>query len=152
MNAERPHVRIGEGSVVAKMACLKLERVHGQPGGTVRLSPVTGNSLENKEFWKYTPSGTFEFNSINPDAFEYFRLGEEYRVVITHVPEVERLRGELAFIEAETESLRTTGKTLSGWDVGKDPERIAREISDREKLAAPLRDAIRRMEGGTFPV
>ena len=132
------------------MACLKLERVHGQKGGTIRLSPVTGNSLENKEFWKYTPSGTFEFNSINPDAFEYFRLGEEYRVVITHVPEVERLRGELEFLEAEIISLREKGETLGAWRVGS-PEQVAREISDREKLAAPLRDAIRTIEDGTFP-
>ncbi|OYV49532.1 MAG: hypothetical protein B7Z78_13435 [Rhodospirillales bacterium 20-60-12] len=150
MSAERPHVRIGKGSVVAKMVCLKLEQVHGQKGGTIRLSPVTGNSLENKEFWRYTPSGTFEFNSINPAAFEYFRLGEEYRVVITHVPEVERLRGELEFLEAEIVSLREKGETLGAWRVGS-PEQVAREISEREKLAAPLRDAIRRMEGGTFP-
>ena len=132
-------------TVVAKLACVKLERVHGQKGATVRLSPVTGNTLQNKTFWQYTPSGTFEFNSINEDAFAYFQLGEEYLVRMTRIPEVERVRGELEFLEKEIESLRTSGKTLGGWNVG-DPARIQQEVSDREKMAAPLRDRVRELE------
>ncbi len=131
----------GKRGVVAKLACLKLERVHGQTGGTIRLSPVTGNTLENKTFWQYTPSGTFEFNSINEEAFSYFRLGEEYRVEITAVPEVERVQAELDFLMAEITSLREKGETLGRWRVGS-PEQVAREIADREKLAQPLRARI----------
>lgn len=131
-------------SVVAKMVCLKLERVHGQKGGTVRLSPVTGNTLENKEFWQYTPSGTFEFNSINEDAFGYFEIGEEYLVTMRRIPEEERVRGELDFIEAEIASLREKGETLGQWHVGS-PEQVAREVENREKLAAPLRDRLKEL-------
>jgi hypothetical protein len=108
------------------------------------LSPVTGNTLENKTFWQYTPSGTFEFNSINEEAFSYFRLGEEYRVEITAVPEVERVQAELDFLVAEITSLREKGETLGHWRVGS-PEQVAREITDREKLAQPLRARIKEL-------
>lgn len=136
---------VGPSSVRAKMACLKLERVHGQKGGTIRLSPVTGNSLENKSFWTYTPSGTFEFNSINEDAFAYFELGEEYLVTITRVPKLQRIRDELAYIEAEAKSIRETGETLSHWRIPSEEQRNY-ELEQREKLMAPLRDRVRELE------
>ena len=36
---------------------------------TVNMSVVTyGPEAENKEFWKWTPSGTFTINCVNPDV------------------------------------------------------------------------------------
>lgn len=89
------------------MVCLKLEQIHGSTGGTVRLSPVTGwGGKENAEFWKYTPSGTFEFNTINEDAYRQFRLGEEYYVDIVKVPELDRVRAERDYVLEAIEKLR----------------------------------------------
>ena len=145
-----PHVQLAPRSVRAKMACLKIERVHGQKGGTIRLSPVTGNSLENREFWQYTPSGTFEFNSINEDAFRYFELGEEYYVDIVRIPRVQRLRDELAFLEAEIASIRGKGETLGHWRIPS-PEQRQYEVESREKLARPLRQEVSELEAARVP-
>jgi hypothetical protein len=42
--------------------------------------PVYATSEENKLFWKYTPSGTFEFSTINEGAAKMFKFGHEYYV------------------------------------------------------------------------
>ena len=130
--------------VTAKMVCVKLEQSHGQKGGLFRLSPVMGTSLENRTFWDASPSGEFWISTSNPAAFRYFQLGEEYRIRIEHVPEVDRLRGELEFKEAEIASLRKDGKYLGGWAPGK--ERADSEIASFESTCAALRDRIRELE------
>lgn len=58
----------------------KTEYAGGGNGGTgkVVLVPVVGGSEENKEFWKYTPSGKIELYIDNPEAFKAFELGEYY--------------------------------------------------------------------------
>lgn len=43
---------------------------------SISLIPVISGSEENKEFWKYTPSGKVELNVTNPDA--QFEFGEYY--------------------------------------------------------------------------
>jgi len=49
----------------------------GNDGGRkVTLLPVIGNSEENKEWSKYTPSGSIELHITNPDA--KFEFGEYY--------------------------------------------------------------------------
>lgn len=108
---------IDEPRTRLKMVCLKLEQQHGSTGGTVRLSPVTGwGGKENAEFWKYTPSGTFEFNTINEDAYRQFRLGEEYYVEIRQVPVLDRVHAEREYVLAEIEKLRpqVEGKNPDG--------------------------------------
>lgn len=40
--------------------------------------PVTGQ--DNKEFWKYTPSGKLEFNCLNPNVD--FETGKDYFIDI----------------------------------------------------------------------
>lgn len=50
---------------------------------TVRLTPVTGDSEENKKFWKWTPTGSIEFGTINDEAVKQFEPGKEYYVDFT---------------------------------------------------------------------
>lgn len=45
---------------------------------TVKMTAVTTGSEENKDFNKYTPSGSFEMFVDNPKALGFFELGEEY--------------------------------------------------------------------------
>lgn len=65
---------------------------HGQyvyepvPMATVKLSPVYANndpSHENSKFWSATPSGSFEFGTVNLAAVADLEIGSEYYVDIT---------------------------------------------------------------------
>ncbi|MGI0067321.1 MAG: hypothetical protein ACREB9_02700 [Thermoplasmata archaeon] len=104
--SDAEHVQLQRPGTRLKMVCLKLEQAHGSTGGTVRLSPVTSwGGKENAEFWKLTPSGTFEFFSINEDAYRQFKLGEEYYVGISLVPELDRLLAEHAYVWEQHEKI-----------------------------------------------
>jgi hypothetical protein len=46
------------------------ETLHGY-----KFSPVTQGSEENKAFFKWTPSGSLEFGTVQAQAFE---IGKEY--------------------------------------------------------------------------
>lgn len=129
--------------VRCKMRCLKLEQMDGQEGGTVRLAPVTGyGGEENKEFWKYTPNGTFEFNSINPLAFDQFKLGREYYVDITPVPEVVTLKARLA----EVEKLLPQAQERSRLNTDKPDPWYHQQAKDLEREQAALNDRIKELE------
>jgi hypothetical protein len=45
-----------------------------------QFSAVTGPSHENKEFWKWTPSGTLNVSTVSDGQFE---TGKEYYLDIT---------------------------------------------------------------------
>lgn len=50
---------------------------------TVTLSPVFGgenDSEENKQFFKWTPSGKVELGTLNFDAAKQFEIGKEYYI------------------------------------------------------------------------
>lgn len=47
---------------------------------TICLHPVVSGSEENKEFYKYTPSGQIELGTINAEAAKQFELGKEFYV------------------------------------------------------------------------
>jgi len=47
----------------------------------VDMSPVTGDTPENKTFWQYTPSGSFKMGWVNPNVS--FIPGKEYYLDIT---------------------------------------------------------------------
>lgn len=49
----------------------------------IRMSPVMSGSEENKEFFKWTPSGRIELSTVNPEAGKAFELGKEYYVDFT---------------------------------------------------------------------
>jgi hypothetical protein len=50
---------------------------------TVHLSVVYNESPENKEFFKWTPSGTIQIGMLNQKAWEQFPLGREIYVDFT---------------------------------------------------------------------
>jgi hypothetical protein len=60
----------------------KYDRVEHQ----LTFRAVADNSPENKLFWKYTPSGTFEFTTVNPEAAKMFKFGHEYYVTFREAP------------------------------------------------------------------
>lgn len=46
----------------------------------LRLNAVESGSEENKEFFKYTPSGEIRFGTVNPAVKEALPLGKEFYV------------------------------------------------------------------------
>lgn len=49
-------------------------------GSVIELSPVISGSDENKEFYKWTPSGKIELGTINESSAEQFEIGAEFYV------------------------------------------------------------------------
>lgn len=56
---------------------------NGEVTTTVKMSPVTSGSDENKEFYHYTPNGNIDLGTINPQVVDSFDLGKEYYVDFT---------------------------------------------------------------------
>lgn len=52
-------------------------------GFHVKLNPVVSGSKENSEFYKYTPGGSLELQTINPDAAAQLEVGKEYYLDIS---------------------------------------------------------------------
>lgn len=52
------------------------------PIGSVKLSPVTGGSDENKSFYEATPGGSIEFSTINDAALKSLPIGAEVYVTL----------------------------------------------------------------------
>jgi len=69
----------------AKFYCCSVTLFSSDPGAgkAVKLQPVTSGSEENREFWKYTPSGSIELSISNPEAAKIFEPGREYYVDFT---------------------------------------------------------------------
>ncbi len=55
----------------------------GEELRTLKLSAVYDGSPENKEFFKWTPSGQISLGILNKKAWEQFELGKEYYVDFT---------------------------------------------------------------------
>ncbi len=49
-----------------------------EDGFYLSFSPVYTGSEENKEFFKWTPGGTVQFNVMNIAAASKFEVGKEY--------------------------------------------------------------------------
>lgn len=49
----------------------------------IKLSPVIDGSEENKKFYAFTPIGSIELATLNPEAGNQFELGKEYYVDFT---------------------------------------------------------------------
>lgn len=54
-------------------------------GFQVILAAVTGDSDENKKFFKYTPSGRLDMGLIEKDTADKFKPGVEYYIDFTEV-------------------------------------------------------------------
>ena len=52
-------------------------------GKQVRLFPVTSGSAENTSFYKWTPSGSIELGTVNPEAAKHFVPGRQFYVDFT---------------------------------------------------------------------
>lgn len=50
---------------------------------TLLLSPVTFGSEENKQFWKWTPTGKIELTTVNPAVLQEMEFGKEFYVDFT---------------------------------------------------------------------
>lgn len=50
---------------------------------TVKMSPVSGGSEENKTFWDASPSGSLQLGVINQAAWRHFELDREYYLDFT---------------------------------------------------------------------
>lgn len=53
------------------------------PSHYVKLRPVMGDTPENKAFWKWSPGGSIELNTINQAAADALELGKEYYIDFT---------------------------------------------------------------------
>ena len=51
----------------------------------VEMTAVTDGSDENKEFFKYTPSGKIKLGVLEPEQADKFVVGDEYYLDITSV-------------------------------------------------------------------
>jgi hypothetical protein len=54
-----------------------------ETGTLVKLNPVVTGSDENKEFYRYTPSGSIEIGILNEKTAEMFEIGKEYYIDFT---------------------------------------------------------------------
>ena len=66
----------------AKMKVESLE-LHGDGGGSVRMTPVTSGSPENESFFKWTPSGKLELGTVNKAVMDQLELGAEMYIDIS---------------------------------------------------------------------
>lgn len=55
---------------------------------TVKLTAVTGDSEENKKFFRWTPNARIEMGVLNPEAWKQLPLGAEVYVDFTVVDPV----------------------------------------------------------------
>jgi len=63
----------------AKFVCDKVEK--NEDGTKISLTPVTNGSEENESFFSYTPYGSIEIGTVNPNV--KFEEGKEYYVDFT---------------------------------------------------------------------
>lgn len=52
-------------------------------GYGIVLQPVTATNPENAAFFKWTPSGEFKMQVLNPDAAAQFEVGKAYYIDFT---------------------------------------------------------------------
>lgn len=68
----------------AKFQCLEIAKNLTQ-GEKITLNAVWGNGEANKEWSKWTPSGSLTMQISNPDACGKLEVGKEYYLDITPV-------------------------------------------------------------------
>lgn len=65
-------------------AKFKVESITSFVGhSSIRLTPVTSGSEENKAFYRWTPGGFIELQTINEEAAKQFELGAEMYIDFT---------------------------------------------------------------------
>lgn len=63
-------------------AKFKVNSITQYEGGaaSIKLNPVTTGSDENKAFYKYTPCGSIDLQTVNEEAAKQFVVGAEFYV------------------------------------------------------------------------
>jgi len=69
--------------VIAKFECREV--THTVDGKSVSMAPVTDDSPENAEFFRWTPFGSLEMGIVNPEV--EFTPGKKYYVEFTEAME-----------------------------------------------------------------
>ena len=75
-------------SVKAKFRCDTVTPYYegmADEGRTVNFSAVIGTEGDNKDWSKWTPFGQLQMNISNPDAFEQFKQGGIYYLILEPV-------------------------------------------------------------------
>jgi hypothetical protein len=70
--------------VRAKFTCT--DKVQNNDNGEIekiRFEAVTCGSKENEQFFKYTPYGKLDMNTINKAAADQFEVGKQYYIDIS---------------------------------------------------------------------
>jgi len=62
--------------------------MHTEAGNSIQLIPVSVGSEENKEFYRYTPSGQIELSIVNQESASFFEVGQEYYVDFSLAPKL----------------------------------------------------------------
>jgi hypothetical protein len=71
---------------MATRAKFRVNQITQYTGGgkQVKLMAVTDNGdPENKAFWNATPAGTLDITISNPDAADFFKVGQAYYLDFT---------------------------------------------------------------------
>lgn len=55
---------------------------------TIKLAPVSGTSEENRLFFRWTPAGSIDLGTVNPDVATQMHIGDEFYV--DFIPTAER--------------------------------------------------------------
>jgi len=72
--------------VRCKFKCVENKPYSENPekdGVKLRFEPVVSGSSENDSFFKWTPTGSLEFYTINSTAAEQFEVGKQYYIDVT---------------------------------------------------------------------
>ncbi|MBI3146469.1 MAG: hypothetical protein HYZ18_14695 [Pseudogulbenkiania sp.] len=67
-------------TVRAKFKVDSVVEAYDKSGYQVSLSPVVCGSVENEQFFKYTPYGQISIGTVNADAAAQFTPGREFYV------------------------------------------------------------------------
>lgn len=70
-------------AVRAKFRCVENQVPEGGNSNKIRLDAVIDGSEENKQFFRYTPSGSINFGCTNDAATAQFEVGKDYYVDFT---------------------------------------------------------------------
>lgn len=77
-------------SVRAKFYVSEVKQSRNNYGGadgelltTIKLAPVSGNSEENKAFFRWTPTGNIDLGTVNADVVKQFHIGDEFYIDFT---------------------------------------------------------------------
>ena len=94
--------------VRAKFKCVDV--ADNSDSKTIRLEAVIDGSSENKEFFRWTPSGQITIGCVNEQASRQFEVGKEYYVDFT--PSVQSVAPSLGQVGYEAYCKSSGGVSL----------------------------------------